>query len=161
MLSLDMFTFAFGALNLIVLYIVLRKLLFKRVTAFMSNRTNSIKMAIESAEIDRASAADLKHIYEDSIRGAKIEADRIIDESKLKSYREYDAIVNEARQDSANILTKAREEIEYEKIEMLKDVKNQVATLALAVASKVIEANMDTESNKALVEKFIDEAGAA
>jgi F-type H+-transporting ATPase subunit b len=156
-----MFTFAFGALNLIVLYIVLRKLLFKRVTAFMSNRTNSIKMAIESAEIDRASAADLKHIYEDSIRGAKIEADRIIDESKLKSYREYDAIVNEARQDSANILTKAREEIEYEKIEMLKDVKNQVATLALAVASKVIEANMDTESNKALVEKFIDEAGAA
>jgi F-type H+-transporting ATPase subunit b len=156
-----MFTFAFGALNLIVLYIVLRKLLFKRVTAFMSNRTNSIKMAIESAENDRASAADLKHIYEDSIRGAKIEADRIIDESKLKSYREYDAIVNEARQDSANILTKAREEIEYEKAEMLKDVKNQVATLALAVASKVIEANMDTESNKALVEKFIDEAGAA
>jgi F-type H+-transporting ATPase subunit b len=44
---------------------------------------------------------------------------------------------------------------------MLKELRSQVAGLALAAASRVIEANMNTESNKNLVDKFIDEAGAA
>ena len=44
---------------------------------------------------------------------------------------------------------------------MLKDIRGQVAGLALAAASKVIEANMDNEANRALVDRFIDEAGAA
>jgi F-type H+-transporting ATPase subunit b len=44
---------------------------------------------------------------------------------------------------------------------MLKEIKNQVASLALAAATKVIEANMDTVSNRALVDKFIDEEGVA
>jgi F-type H+-transporting ATPase subunit b len=44
---------------------------------------------------------------------------------------------------------------------MLKEIRNQIAGLALAAASKVLEANMNTESNKAIVDKFIDEEGAA
>jgi F-type H+-transporting ATPase subunit b len=44
---------------------------------------------------------------------------------------------------------------------MFKNVRSEVASLALAAASKVIEANMDTESNRVLVNKFIDEAGVA
>jgi F-type H+-transporting ATPase subunit b len=44
---------------------------------------------------------------------------------------------------------------------MIKGVRSEVASLAFAAASKVLEANMDTESNRLLVDKFIDEAGAA
>jgi len=43
----------------------------------------------------------------------------------------------------------------------MKELKNQVASIALSAASKIIEANMDTENNRILVNKFIDEEGAA
>ncbi len=63
--------------------------------------------------------------------------------------------------DAQNIKTKAMEEIDRERDQMLKSIKNQVASLALAAASKVIDANMDTVSNKVIVDKFIDESGVA
>lgn len=161
MINVEPYTFIFGIVNLIVLYIILRLLLFKRVTNFINNRTNSIKTAISDAEDNLATSEATRQKYEELLKGARVEANKIVDESRSKSYREYDAMINKAREDAAVILTKAREEIDYEKSEMIKDVRNQVATLALSAASKVIEANMDTETNKALVKKFLDETGAA
>jgi len=56
---------------------------------------------------------------------------------------------------------KAKEEIEREKNEALKEIRNEVVSLALEAASKVLEANMDTEENRKLVNRFIDEQGVA
>jgi F-type H+-transporting ATPase subunit b len=159
--SLNEMKFIIVALNLILFYIVLRKLLFKRITDFMENRTNSIRSSLDDAAKQKAEAAELKQSYEDKLRSAKTEGETIVNEAVLKAGREHDRLVAEARQEAEAILAKAREEIEHERAQMIKDVRGQVAGLALAAASKVMEANMDTESNKVLVNKFIDEAGAA
>jgi F-type H+-transporting ATPase subunit b len=159
--SLSPFKFLIVFINLAILYFILRKLLFKPVTQFMENRTNSIKNSIEDAEKKKAEAAEMKAAYEEQLRGAKAETEKIMNEAVLKAGREHEKLVAEARQEAENILARAREEIEFERIQMLKEVRGQVAGLALAAASKVMEANMDTESNRVLVDKFIDEAGAA
>jgi F-type H+-transporting ATPase subunit b len=54
-----------------------------------------------------------------------------------------------------------RKEIEQERRQMVKEVKNEVAGLAFAAASKVVSANMDTKDNRELVEQFLDQMGAA
>lgn len=154
-------TFIWVAVNLLVLYWFMRKILFKPVTQFMDNRTNSIKESIENAEKNKADALQLKKSYEDQIRGAKDEAERIVNDAKAKANREYDSILAAAKQDAETVLVNARAEIERERDQMIKEIRGQVAGLALAAATKVLEANMDTASNKALVDKFIDEAGAA
>ena len=159
--SLNEMKFILVALNLIILYIVLRKLLFKPVTEFMEKRTNSIKNSLEDAAKQKAEAAEMKRSYEEQLKGAKAEGERIVSEAVLKAGREHDKLVVEARKEAESILARAREEIEHERVQMIKDVRGQVAGLALAAASKVIEANMDNESNRVLVDKFIDEAGAA
>jgi len=149
------------ALNLILFYIIMRKLLFKRITQFMENRTKTIKDSIENAEKVKAEAFDLKRQYEDRIKTAGGEAEKILETARIKAEKEYDRIVGQAKKDSESILTHAREEIEHERERMFKEVRSQIAGIALAAASKVIEANMDTESNRVLVDRFIDEAGAA
>ncbi len=159
--SLHAWTFAFVALNLIVLYLFLRKFLFKRVTDFMENRTNSIQQTIDSAENDKAQAEALKKDYEEQLRTARDQADKILSDARSRATKEYDSILASARNDAQAVMEKAREEIEREREQMLKDIKGQVAGLALVAASKVIEANMDNERNRALVDKFIDEEGVA
>jgi len=154
-------TFIWVIVNLIILYIVLRKVLFKRVTEMMENRTNSIKNDLDSAQKAKADAALLKQEYEDKLKSARIEADNILNASRERAEAEYSLIIEKARTESEDILAKARKQIENERGQMMKEVKNQVASLALAAASKVLEANMDTESNSILVQKFIDEEGAA
>lgn len=159
--SLNAFKVILVALNLIILYVVLRKVLFKPVTQFMENRTNSIRDSIDNAEKMKSEAEDLKHSYQEQLRNAKAEGEKLIDEARAKADKEHDRLVAEARSEAENILERAREEIERERTQMLKEIRGQVAGLALAAASKVVEANMDTESNRTLVDRFIDEAGAA
>ncbi|HOV26264.1 MAG TPA: F0F1 ATP synthase subunit B [Pseudobacteroides sp.] len=157
----EKFRFIFVFINFMILYFFLRKFLFKPVTQFMENRTNMIKNSLDNAEKSKNEASQLKLQYEEQLKSAKDEADKIINDAIAKANKEYEEILNNARKDAEAILAKGREEIEIERAQMLKEVKSQVASLALTVASKVVEANMDNESNRRLAEKFIDEAGAA
>jgi F-type H+-transporting ATPase subunit b len=159
--SLEPFKFLIVGLNLVILYFILKKILFKPVTEFMEKRTKSIKDALDSSEKAKLEAIEIKQQYELKLRAAKDEADSIINASNVRANKEYDSLLATAKQDAQGVMTKAREEIERERAQMLKDIKNQVASLALAAATKIIEVNMDTATNRALVDKFIDEEGAA
>ena len=58
-------------------------------------------------------------------------------------------------------MAKAEENIAAQREEMYRNLRNEIVSLALSSASKVIEANMDNKANRALVDKFIKEEGAA
>jgi len=154
-------TFIWVAINLAILYMILKRFLFKPVTEFMKKRAVMISESIENSKRAHAEAEELKKEYEKRLKTAKAEADRILEEARLRASAEYEAIVGESRREAERLIEKAKEAVEQERIKMLKDIRNQVASLALAAASKVIEANMDTERNRMLVERFLDKEGAA
>lgn len=160
-INFDIPTFVWVIVNLIVLYLILKKILFKPVTEFMDKRANSISEALDNADKNKTEAANLKQSYEDQLKSAKSEGGKIINDARARANKEYETIVDNAKRDAETLLVKAREEAERERIQMLKEVRSQVASLALAAASKVLEANMDTDRNREIVEKFMDEEGAA
>ena len=154
-------TFVWAIINLLVLYFILRKLLFKPVTEFMENRQNSIRKSLDDAQRDKEEAVDLKNKYEDELKKADEQTQQIIKDAVEKAQADYDEIIKKARVDAEALRLEAKREIEIERNEMMKQIKNQVASLALEAASKVIEANMNTEANKKLVDQFINEQGVA
>lgn len=151
-------TFIWTAVNLLVLFFVLRAILFKRITVFMGKRADSIRNAIEAAEIDRQAAHELKDRYEAFLKETGKEAGRITDEARQQSDAKHRVIVDTAKAEAQAILQHAREEIEQERRQMIKAVRNQVVELVLLASSKVVEANLDNAGNRVLVERFIDEA---
>lgn len=159
--SLNAIKPVFAILNLLLLYFILKKILFKPVTEFMENRTQSIKNSIDDAERQKAEAAELKQTYEAQLAHAKEDAEKIIKEARERADAEHDRIVAEGRREAEALMARAREDIENERSQMISELRAQVAGLALAAASRVIEVNLDNEKNRALVDKFIDEAGAA
>lgn len=161
MLSLHIPTFIFAAINLGILYWALKKVLFKPVTEFMDNRTKSIENSIQSAKQKNTEAEKMKNDYETQLSTAKEQADNILKEARARATREYDSLIAQAKEESQDLVIRTRADIERERQQMLKEIRNEVASLALAAASKVIEVNMDNEKNRSLVEKFIDEEGAA
>lgn len=161
MLVPDQYTFIFVALNLLVLYFFMKKFLFKPVTEFMEKRKNSIDKALNDAEQAKTEAAETRKNYENQIKNAKEESDKLLNEARLRATREYDEIIQNAHNDAFAVMEKGREEIERERQQMLSQVKQQIAVLAIAAATQVVQSNMDTETNKNIVDKFIDEAGAA
>lgn len=161
MLAPEKYTFIFVAINLIVLYFFMKKFLFKPVTNFMENRKNSIEQGLQDAEAAKLEAAEIRKNYEEQIKNIKIDSDKMLNEAKARAAREYDDIVAAAKKEALAIVQKGHEDVERERAEMLRQIRQQIAVLALSAASKVVQANMDTDANKVMVEKFIDEAGAA
>lgn len=161
MLSFHLPTFIFALINLVILYFILKKILFVPVTKFMENRTKGIENSIQSAEQKLANAEEMKKEYENQLETAKGQADVILKEARDRAAREYESLIAQARELSQQLMERAREDIENERQKMIKEVRNEVASLALSAASKIIEANMDNEKNRSLVEKFINEEGAA
>lgn len=161
MLMPEKYTFIFVAINLLILYFFMRKFLFKPVTEFMEKRKNSIDQALKDADQAKLEVAESRKNYEEQIKKIREEGDRLMNEARAKASREYDDIIANAKKDAQAIVEKGRQDVEREKAEMLRQVRQQIAALALTAATKVVQANMDTDSNKSIVDKFIDEAGAA
>ena len=159
--SLNGFKFIMAFLNLIILYVVLRKILFKPVMSFMESRTKAIEDSIADAEKRKAEAIEMKTAYEEQLKTAKAEGKKIVDAAAARAETRQAGILAEAQRQAEELLANTRKEIELEREQMLKDARNELAGLVFAAASKVCEANMDTENNRRLVDRFLDEAGAA
>jgi F-type H+-transporting ATPase subunit b len=161
MLEINIPTFIFAAINLTVLYLAMKKFLFKPVTEFMERRKKSISDSLEKVAKEMAEAGDMKKEYAELLKSARKEAEKIVSSANSRANAEYDSIIKKAGIEADKILATAKEEIEKEKQKSLAGIRNEVAGLALLAASKVIEKNMDTESNREFVDKILDEAGAA
>ncbi|MHB8064671.1 MAG: F0F1 ATP synthase subunit B [Ruminiclostridium sp.] len=160
MLVPDKYTFILVAVNLIILYLFMKKFLFKPVTNFMENRKNSIEQGLKQAADAKLEAAEAHKKYEEQIKNIKVDSDKLLNEARTRAAREYDEIVAAAKKDALAIVQKGHEDVERERAEMLSQTRQQIAVLAIAAATKLVQANMDTATNKAMVDKFIDEAGA-
>lgn len=152
------FTFLWTAVNLAIIYFVVDKFLFKRLGGFMEKRSEAIAADIEKGRRLTEEGEAFRQSCEESLSGAAEKRREIIDEATRKAAREYDAILNEAKKEAARIKAEARAETERERGRMMEELRRDVADLAIAAASKVVEADMDSEKNRELVNRFLEGA---
>ena len=128
--------FVIQIINALLLFGVLTFILFKPVTKFLNKRTENIQSSIDEAEVKLSEADKLRAEYEKQLRDIK---------------NERNAIIGKA--------TETRLQIEGDKQRMLEEVKAEVSSLVIAVASKVIEKELDEASHRNMIQNFIDEVG--
>ncbi|MEI6602737.1 MAG: F0F1 ATP synthase subunit B [Clostridia bacterium] len=160
-ISFDPYLWIYILINLLVLFFVLKKLLWKPVTAFLEKRTNTIAETIDGANQKMLEADTLKTQYQGALNTARIEAAKIVEDSRKRAQQEYNLLLEAATKDAEAFKSRTRKEMAHERQEMLAKLKSEIAGLALSAASKVIEANMDSETNRAFVNDFIEKEGVA
>ncbi len=158
MVQLDATTFMTIA-NILILFYLLKRFLFKPLGDFMENRRSEIKQDLDHAKQERGQAEELRQQYEAKLRDVKGEAQEIIKQARTRQ----DEIIKEARaeaeEEAEEIKAKAKEEIEQEKKKAVDELKREVAGLSIQVTERVLREKVDREKQKELVEKFIQEAG--
>ena len=84
MLDFQLSTVIFTVLNLLILYVVLRKLLFGRVNRILEERAALVEKELSSAERQKAQAEEMRKEYEDQLAQAHAQAAKIVDQAKAK-----------------------------------------------------------------------------
>ena len=159
MLDFQLSTIIFTIINLLVLYLFLRKFLFGRVNAVLEQRAKLIQEQRDAAEQGKAQVQALQDQYEEKLSGAREEAARIVSDAQLRAQRAYDDQVAQAGAESRRIQAEAEARIATQRQEMLRGVRKEVAQLAVLAASQVARKDLDRETDRAMVEEFLSEAG--
>ena len=152
-------TFFFQIFNTFVLFLILKKLLFEPVTAFMAERENEIAEEIKNAEEKNLEAEKLKEKYSSKIKDIENEGKQIIKKAKEIADKEASEIVSNAREEEKEIRLKNQKELEREKAKAVNELKDEISNLTIQAASKVISKNLKKEDHLALIDQFIDEVG--
>lgn len=158
-ISVNIWSILISLANLLILFLVMKKFLFKPVMKIMNERQNQVTAIYADAENDRQAAADMKQEYETRMAAAREEADGLVRNAVQTAQRKSDAIVNEAKDQAAHLKQKAETEIQQEKKQMLDDVRTEISDLAVSIASRIMEREVNAQDHADFVDQFIQNVG--
>lgn len=149
--------FSISLLIFIIVFLILKKFAWKPILATLKEREDSITDSIATAERVKEEMAQMKAEHEHVLAEAKAERSKILKEAKeLK-----DQIISEAKAqaqaEAKKIVQDASVAIENQKMAALTEVKNQVGTLVIEVAEKVLRKEL---ADKKAQEAYISQLAA-
>jgi F-type H+-transporting ATPase subunit b len=145
----------------LVVWFILSKYAFKPITAAVEAREKALEDAIAAAKADREEAARVLEEQRRQIGAARGEAQKMIVEGRAVGEKMRAEMIEETRGQQQEMLARARREIGAEKNRAIAELRREAVELAIAGAGKVIEKNLDNESNRKIVESFLSSIPAA
>jgi F-type H+-transporting ATPase subunit b len=142
-------------ITFVFLFLILWKFVFPPMFAAVEAREKALEEAIEGARRDREAAAQALAEQQRQIEAARNEAQQIIAQGRQTGEQVRAQMVEETRQQQQQMLETARREIAQEKERAIAEMRREAIDLAIAGASKVIEKNLDDQSNRKIVESFL------
>jgi len=139
----------------IIVLVILGRLVFPKITAAVEARERALEELIEGAKRDREAAAQALAEQQRQIEAARNDAQKIIVEGRQVGEKVRAQMIEETQQQQQQMLERARREIEQEKDRAIGEMRREAIDLAIAGAGKVIEKNLDDQSNRKIVESFL------
>lgn len=159
--SIDVWTIIMQWGNLLILLWLFKKFLFKPVMAILEARENEIKDMYNEAENARSKADELKSEYTAKLDNARDEADEIVKSAVKTAKSASDEIITNAQVKANALIERANEKIEIERKSAINQAKNDLSDMALTIAGKVIERDINADDHSKMIDKFIEELGDA
>ena len=157
--GLDIWTMIFAWGNLIILFLFLKKILFGPLKNIIDQRQKQIKDMYDEAQSAKEAAASMRVEYEQKLAEASAQGEEIIRGAVARAHKQEEEIIHEANETAAKTLRRADEQIEMERKKALNQIKDEVSSMAVDIASAVIEKNLTEEDNREIVDRFIGQLG--
>jgi F-type H+-transporting ATPase subunit b len=145
-------------INLLILYIILKKYFWEKIRKFMQDRENAVRDAFDSAEAMNKRADEKMRNYSARIAGVEEEGREIIRQAKQQADAQAQDILAEARQQASEIIQKAEKTIELEKAKAMEEMRQEIGTLALMAAEKIVGKEIEDIGQDAIVDDVIKQA---
>jgi F-type H+-transporting ATPase subunit b len=148
-----------GTIAFLILLFVMYRTVFPSVNKALKDRRDNIEGKLERAERERAEAQELLEQYRRRLRDAEDETRRILDEARANAERVRRELLAKAETDAGRELDRARQVIRGERDQAIRQLRNEVGTLAVELATRVVGDSLDRDRQLRLVDEYIDELG--
>lgn len=141
----------------LVIWFVLAKLAWPSILGMMEKRQKKIQDDLDSAAESKAKAVEEAKSYEQAIRDAHKEADKIVAQAKREAEEERSQILAKAQREASDIITKSHGAVESERKKAMIELSSSVVDLSVEIASKVIGNELSEGQQRKLAEKYLAE----
>ena len=159
--GIDPWTALFTFCNMMITFAVLKKFLFKPVKKMIDDRHAEIDTMYADADAAKQKAAELEQEYQQHLQSIRDERDTLLREATARAQKREEEIVGEARAEAAALRAVAEADIAQERKKAVNDLKNEIGGIAVDIAGKVVEREINETDHKALIDEFIRNVGDA
>ena len=150
---------AITAISVFVLFLFLSKLLFNPVRDLLEKRQAKVAEDLSKAEKAKLESQKIKEEYENKLKEVHKEAESILGDTRKKALLQEKEIVEEAKEEAHRIRVRADKDIALEKNKVKDEVKQEMITIASAMAGKIVQTSISAQQQDALIEETLKEMG--
>ena len=158
-ISVNIWHIVISLANLVILFLILKKLLFKPVKKIVEQRQNEIDAEYRKADKAKAEADSIKAEWEGRIATAEEEADKIINEAVERADSRNEVMLYESREKADQIIRKAKADIERDKREARETIKKEIVDVSQTLSEQIIGREINMDDHRDLIDKAIDKIG--
>lgn len=147
--------------NLFIQMFLVKTFFLDKIKAILDERRKAADDEIASAQAARTEAESIKSEYEQNMADAKAKANALVASAQKTATARSEEIIGDARSQAALIKQKAEEDIAQEKKKAVNDLKNEIGGMAMEIAGKVVERELNEADHQALIDEFIRNVGDA
>ena len=148
-----------GTVAFLILLFLMYRTVFPQVTKMYQDRRANIEGKLEEAEKERDEAQQLLQKYRERLAAAEDETRRILEEARANAERVRKDLLAKADADAERQLERARETIRSERDQAIRQLRGEVGTLAVELATRVVGESLDRDRQLRLVDRYIDQLG--
>lgn len=146
-------------INIVVLFIIVKALVYKPVKKFLDERTQRVENTVKLSEEKLAEAQDTVNKRDSIIKSGENKANEIISEAEDTARNNANTIIAQANKTAEQIIDKSRKNAEYERETILNSAKGEIAKLAVDISQQILCREVSAEDNRKIIDGFFAEDG--
>jgi F-type H+-transporting ATPase subunit b len=147
----------FYAINLVILILVIRFLVYKPVKKIIDKRKEHLEYLFAENERLNKEALEQKINHEKELQQTRQEVAKLTEEMTKNAQTKSRQIIEEAQRKAQEIIEKTRKEIEEEKARAISACKEQASVMAMEIARQIVQRELNEQDNQKLIEEALKE----
>ena len=160
-ISVNLWTILISLANLVIIFLILKKFLWKPVTKAMQQRQDMVDKQFADANAAQTRADADKAEWAAKLATADEEAAARIADADDTARRHGERIVADAKSKAEGILRQAEAEAALERKKAEAGIKEEIAAVSAELAEKLLEREVNTDDHAKMIQTFLDEVGDA
>ena len=158
-ISVNIWHIVISLANLVILFLILKKLLFKPIKKIVDQRQKEIESEYKKAEKTQAEADAIKAEWEGKMATVEAEADKIISDAVERADSRNEVMLYESREKADQIIRKAKADIERERKDARETIKKEIVDVSQTLSEQIIGREINMDDHRDLIDKAIDKIG--
>ena len=158
-ISVNLWQILISLLNLVLLFLIVKRFLFKPVKNILAKRQSEIDLQYDAAAEAEKEATESRLMWNEKLSGAEAEADAIILKATENAKYRGEKLISEAEEKAESIIRIAKGEAELEIKKAAEEIKREIVDLSGVLTEKMLEREINNEDHRALIDSFIEKIG--